>query len=375
MVLVTVAAGAPWLLAQDAARFFRIATGGVAGTYYPVGGLIADVISNPPGTRPCDRGGSCGVPGMIAVVQTSSGSVSNVEAIAAGAVETAFAQADIAYWAYAGKEVFNGAPAFDNLRAMTRLYTEAVHIVARADAEIDSISDLIGKRVSLDEVGSGTLADARLILAAHGIDEGLLITFNVKPNQAVSMMRKGELDAFFTIAGYPTGAVSELAYDLPISLVPLEDTKVAELRRAYPFFVADEIPAETYPGVAATPTVAVAALWLTGAEQPADEIEAVLEALYDPRNRERLDSGHPVGRQIVLEHALDGISVPLHPGAERFFELRDMLPLEPGVPLEAADPQDGAVPADVTPDAGDSGPVTGDERAAQADEPAPASSR
>ncbi|MDH3663247.1 MAG: TAXI family TRAP transporter solute-binding subunit, partial [Alphaproteobacteria bacterium] len=111
---------APALNAQDV-RFFRIGTGGVSGTYYPIGGLIAGIISNPPGSRSCEKGGSCGVPGLIATAQSSHGSVANVEAVASGAFDSGFAQSDIAYWAYNGTEIYEGSPGIANLRAIASL--------------------------------------------------------------------------------------------------------------------------------------------------------------------------------------------------------------------------------------------------------------
>ena len=103
-------------------RFFRIGTGGVAGTYYPIGGLIAGIISNPPGSRPCDKGGSCGVPGLIASAQSSNGSVANVEAVSKGQLDSAFTQSDIAFWAYTGTGIYEGKERVDNLRAIAGLY-------------------------------------------------------------------------------------------------------------------------------------------------------------------------------------------------------------------------------------------------------------
>ncbi|MCC2665908.1 MAG: immunogenic protein, partial [Geminicoccaceae bacterium] len=105
VALLAVLGGAPAASAQEM-QFFRIGTGGVAATYYPIGGLIADIISSPPGARPCDKGGSCGVPGLVAIAQSSNGSVANVNAIKSGELESGFAQSDIAYWAYTGTGIF-----------------------------------------------------------------------------------------------------------------------------------------------------------------------------------------------------------------------------------------------------------------------------
>ncbi len=117
-------------------EFFRIGTGGVWGTYYPIGSLVASAISNPPGSRPCEEGGSCGVQGLIAVSQAANGSVANVEAIASGTLESGFAQSDVAYWAYAGTGTFEGKGRIKGLRVIASLYPEAIHLVARKGSGI-----------------------------------------------------------------------------------------------------------------------------------------------------------------------------------------------------------------------------------------------
>ena len=149
--------------AQDM-QFFRIGTGGTAGTYYPIGGLIANAISNPPGSRACEEGGSCGVPGLVATAVASNGSVGNVNSINGGTLEAGFSQSDVAYWAQTGTGLWEGQPAVEKLRLIANLYPESIHLVARKDAGIASVADLKGKKVSLDEPGSGTLVDAKIIL-------------------------------------------------------------------------------------------------------------------------------------------------------------------------------------------------------------------
>ena len=147
-------------------RFFRIGTGGVAGTYYPVG-LIADIISNPPGARPCDKGSSCGVPG-VAIAQSSNGAVANVDAIVRDLER--FAQSDVALLGLYRHRDLPGQGKIENLRAIANLYPESVHIAAPRFGH-RQVGDLKGKRVSLDEPGSGTLVDARIILEAFGVSE------------------------------------------------------------------------------------------------------------------------------------------------------------------------------------------------------------
>ena len=129
--------------------FFRIGNGSTAGTYYPIGGIIAAAISNPPGGAPCADGGACGVPGLLASAMATAGSVENVEAIGRGRLESGFAQADVAHWAQTGTGNFAGLPPIENLRAIATLYPETLHIVARADAGIHSLADLRGKRVGI----------------------------------------------------------------------------------------------------------------------------------------------------------------------------------------------------------------------------------
>jgi uncharacterized protein len=300
-------------------RFFRIGTGGVAGTYYPIGGLIADIISHPPGARPCDRGGSCGVPGLVAIAQSSNGSVANVDAIASGGLESGFAQSDIAYWAYTGTGIYEGQGKVENLRAIANLYPESIHIVAGMGSGIESVRDLKGKRVSLDEPGSGTLVDARIILEAFGVAEDDMTAHYVKPSRASAMMDEGQLDAFAIVAGYPTGSVLERCATSGCELVAIQGAEVDALLERYPFFAKDIIPAHTYPGVGETATLSVGAQWLVGAEVDEDLVYGITKALWHENARKLLDDGHSKGRAITLATALDGIAVPLHPGAERYY--------------------------------------------------------
>lgn len=305
--------------AQDMS-FFRIGTGGTAGTYYPIGGLLANAISNPPGSRSCEEGGSCGVPGLIASAVSSNGSVANVNAIAGGTLESGFVQSDVANWAHSGTGIWEGKPAVDSLRAIANLYPESIHIVARADAGIASVADLRGKRVSLDEPGSGTLVDARIILEGFGIAEADIQAEFLKPNQAADRMRDGQMDAFFFVGGFPAGAIAELASQMAITLVPITGDGAAAIREAYPFFAEDLVPAGTYEGVAAdTTTLAVGAQWVTSADQPEELIYGITQALWNDNTRKLLDSGHAKGKAIRTETALSGVGIPLHPGAERFY--------------------------------------------------------
>ena len=317
--------GAAQRTAEAQTNLFRIGTGGVAGTYYPIGGLIADIISSPPGARPCERGGSCGVPGLIAIVQSSDGSVANIEAISDGSLESGFVQSDIAYGAYTGSGVFSGREPFDELRVVASLYVESVHLVARREAGIETVADLEGRPVSLDDMRSGTLGDARLLLGAYGLSEEDIEPYYLKPSRAVPMMREGKLDAFFITAGYPTASVSELTEDGTATLVPMTGQEIDQLLIDQPFFSYDRIPEGVYPGVPETPTIGVVAQWLVSSRLDEELVYGITKALWRDSARALLDQGHAKGREITLDTALNGLAIPLHPGAERFYREQGLL--------------------------------------------------
>ena len=301
-------------------RFFRIGTGSTSGTYFPIAGIIASAISSPPGSRSCDQGGSCGVPGLIAVAQSTNGSVDNVDAIGRGLLESGFVQADVAYWAYHGSGVFKDKGAIADLRAIANLYPESVHLVVRRDAGIASVRDLKGRRVSLDREGSGTKVDAELILMAYGLSPKDIEAHHVSVGVAIDMLRAGELDAFFFVAGSPAKAVSALAADSLISLVPINGAEADALTKDFPFFARHTIPAGSYFNVAATPTLSVGAQWMVSADADEQMVYEIARALWHPSTGTLLTQGHPTGSLILEESALDGIGVPLHPGAARYYE-------------------------------------------------------
>ncbi len=305
--------------AQDI-KFFTIGTGGTAYTYYPVGGVIANAISKPPGSRECGKGGSCGVDGLIASAVSSRGSVDNVNAIISGLRNSGFAQSDVAYWAYTGTGTMEGKAPAKDLRTIAALFQEHIHLVARADSGINSVADLKGKVVSLDEPGSGTYVDAKLILEANGMGVKDVTAEALKGNAASEALRNGKIDAYFVVAGYPTGSIVELASAEKIKLVPIDGAGAKALTDKYGFFAQSEIPEGTYEGVAGTSTVAVGAQWYTNAKESEDLIYKITKALWNKESRKLLDVGHAKGKTITAETALAGVGVPLHPGAEKFYK-------------------------------------------------------
>jgi hypothetical protein len=300
-------------------HFFRIATGSAASTYFPVGAVIASAISNPPGSRACDLGGSCGVPGLVVVAQTSDGSVANVSAVAKGLVDSGLATADIVHWAFTGEGLYFRNKPLINLRVIANLYPETLHIVVRKGAGIGNIHDLIGKRVSLDKPASGTRVNAEIVLAAYGVSTAQVKLFEVDPGRATDMIDADELDAFFLIAGYPTPAVADLALQNRIDLLSIKGVEVDRILKRHKFFARDFIPSGIYEGLGAVESLSVGAQWVVASAADEELIYQITKALWNPHNRDLLSAGHPQARRIRLELALAGISTPLHPGAERYY--------------------------------------------------------
>ncbi len=305
--------------------FFTIGTGGTAYTYYPVGGMIANAISKPPGSRECGKGGSCGVDGLIASAVSSRGSVDNVNAIISGLRNSGFAQSDVAYWAYTGTGTMEGKEPAKNLRTIAALFQEHIHLVALKKSNINSVKDLKGKRVSLDEPGSGTYVDAKLILESNGLSTNDVKAEALKGKAATDALRNGKVDAIFVVAGYPTGAIVELASAVDIKLVPIDGSGAKALTSKYGFFSESPIPSGTYEGVDAVNTVAVGAQWFTSAKEDTDLIYKITKALWNKESRKLMDVGHAKGKTITPDTALSGVGVPLHPGAEKFYKEAGLL--------------------------------------------------
>jgi uncharacterized protein len=306
------------LAAVEEIRFIRIGTGPIGGTYFPVGGLIANIISGPPGSMPCDIGGSCGVPGLIAAAVSTQGSVENVDALMAGRLDLALCQANIAHDAFTGSGAYAGKP-MAALRTIGNLFPEAVHVVARQDRKIETIAQLRGRRVALGERNSGTFVTARMVLRAYGLAPNDLKPVYEKLARSAEMLTTGDIDAFFMVGGQPMAAVAHAADRAEITLLPIRGGDAERIIKAQPFFAITTIPADTYRGVAATETIGVGAQLLVSADRETDLVYAITRALWDPRNRKVLDSGNPNAQRMHAHEAVKGLSVPLHPGAERYY--------------------------------------------------------
>jgi TRAP transporter TAXI family solute receptor len=307
--------------AQDM-RFFRIGTGGAGGTYYPIGGLIANAVSNPPGSRPCDKGGSCGVPGLVAIAVSTNASVANVNAIQAGQLDAALAGAQSVVQGYKGEGKFTGNPK-DKIRVIANLYPEDMHLVLPKGEQISSLKDLNGKRVGVAAAGSGTQVSVRMILKHYGIEAD---EQELGLSQSSQRLADGQLDAFFYAGGTPFAALIQLGSTKGFELYKFTADEIKEINGIIPYYVESLIPAGVYENIDYdVPTVAVNGQLITSADQPDDLIYEITKALWNDNTRKLLDKGHAKGKDIRPENALKGVLAPLHPGAEKFYKEAGMI--------------------------------------------------
>jgi uncharacterized protein len=285
----------------------RIGTGGLLGVYYPVGKALAQGITR-----------SAISPDLIAVEQTSGGSVGNLQALLAGEIEAGLVQADVAYRAMQGEEPFAGLGGAGQVRAVASLYPERLQILTRRDAGILRIQDFRGKSLSLDEVGSGTLAVMRIVLDAHGLGEKDFDPVYLKPEFTQERLATGKLQGFSLMAGTPAKAIADI-FGQDHFLVPVEPEIAARISQAYPYLTAGVIPEGTYQGVPQTPTIEVHALLVVREDMDEDLVYGMTAAIWNEQTQALLREAHPQGRFVTMDSALSGVSIPLHPGAQRFY--------------------------------------------------------
>ena len=322
-----VSLGAGTAFAQDP-TFFRIGTGSAGGTYFPIGGTIANGISAPPGSRPCDEGGQCGVPGLIAIAQSTTASVFNNTAVQNGELEAGMAAADVTRSMYLGEGKFDGKP-HDKLRIVANLYPEDLHLVLPEGGSIASLSDLEGKRVGIAQAGSGTQVAVEMMLAEWGLNRDNYDEAELNNSQSAERMADGQLDAYFYAAGWPVSAMVQLSTTKGMELHSFSDADLAKINVIIPAYIPSAIPAGVYEGVDyEVKTPAVSALLVVSSDLSEELVYGITKALWNDNTRKLLDNGHAKGKQITPDTALDGIAalgVPLHAGAEKFYKEAGLL--------------------------------------------------
>jgi len=320
---------------------FQIATGSTTGSYFPVGQVLADLLSHPPGVGRCQTADVCGPAGLIVSTRASEGSIANVIAVNAGNVSSGIAQTDVVAMAVAGKGPFAKSGPAKQLRVIANLYGEDVHLLAAKDSNIKSVADLRGKRVSLSSEGSGTINTARAILAAFRLSERSVVPNYDSGEKATDLLQAGKLDAVFYVGGTPVNLIEQLLDEGVATLVPINGDGRTRLLRAQPHLYAHTIPLGSYTGAGEVETVAVDALWITDASQPDALIYGVVRSLFNPANRASLNAERVGAHFVELESAARGFTAPLHPGAARFFMEMGALDPQPQAPPPAP-PSKGA---------------------------------
>lgn len=309
----------PPLSAVEGLNLIRIGTGGKTGVYYPIGNIIANGLTGANTSKGKDTNFENGIPGYIGVAQNSAGSIENVKKVASGEIEAGLVQADVAEWASKGEHVFKGIEQVRGIRAIASLYPEKFQIVVRRDAHIYSVDDLRGKRISIDEIGSGTLAAMRIVLEAHDMNEKDLLPVYLKPIFTRDKFVKGDLQGFVMMAGVPMAAVSQLS-NIGINLVPISPKAAAWIEKRYPYLVPGSIPANSYESVPEITTIQVHALMVVNETMEDKLAYQITAALWSQRTLKMLREGHPQGKSITPETAFAGISIPLHPGSQKFYQ-------------------------------------------------------
>ena len=285
-------------------KFLNIGTGGTAGTYYPIGGAIAEVLNKE-------------IPGMSASAQSTGASVANVNMLGDGTIDLATVQNDIAYYAAHGTEMFVDKKV-DGLKGVASLYPETCQFVTLKSSGIKSLSELKGKRIAVGAVGSGVEANVRQILAAYGISYDDIDAQYLSFAEGASALKDGNVDVAVLTAGYPTASVQDIAAQNPVRLLPVEDKIADDLIAKYPFYTKTVIPAGTYAGFdEAIPSVSVMAMLVAGPSVNADLGYSITKAIFS--NLDRLQAAHAVGKQITKDTAKAGMSLPMNAGAEKYF--------------------------------------------------------
>ena len=289
---------------DQTARLLMV-TGGTSGTYYAYGGIIATMLSNK-------------LPNVEITANTSGASAANARSLNNGEAELAILQNDVLDYAFNGIEMLSDDGGMPTLRTIATLYPEVVQIVATKSSGIAWVADLKGKRVCVGDAGSGTEANARQVLAAYGLDfSDLGKVENLSFGDAATAMQNGTIDASFTTAGVPNPAITELNSSTNIVIIPIDGAEAAGMMADYPFYSKFTIPDDAY-GIPGVETVAILATLACTKDLDEDLVYELTKTLFE--NQAELAAGHAKGNELSAQSAVQGVSIPFHPGAEKYFE-------------------------------------------------------
>ncbi|HOC09160.1 MAG TPA: TAXI family TRAP transporter solute-binding subunit [Bacillota bacterium] len=284
--------------------FITVATGPTSGLYYPIGGAFSSVIKNKLGYK--------------SSAQSTGASVENINLIMEGKADMAITMADAIAQAYDGTGAFEGKQPMKNLRAMMGLYPNYVQIVTTDKTGITKFEDLKGKRVGIGAPNSGVELNARMMYEAHGMTYEDSKVDYLNYGEAIDQMKNGLIDAAFVTSGIPNATVMELGVTNKIVIVPIEGEGADRLIEKYPFFVREVIPKETYNTDADANTVTVRNIMIVREELPEEVVYDLTKGIYE--NIADIKASHNTAdKHISLENSQIGVSIPFHPGAEKYF--------------------------------------------------------
>jgi TRAP transporter TAXI family solute receptor len=305
-VAASVALGAftaPMALGAD--TFVNVLTGGTSGVYYPLGVALANVIGK-------------ALPSVKTSAQATKASVENLNLLQSGRGEIAFTLGDSLSDAWKGNEEAGFKQPLKKLRGIAAIYPNYIQIVARADSGIKTLADLKGKKISVGAPKSGTELNARAILHAAGIDYKDFAKVEYLPfGESVELMKNRQIDITLQSAGLGVSSLRDLAASVPIVVVPIPAEVIAKTND--PAYIPATIPAETYHGQSANvPTAAVQNYLVTHEGVSDDIVYGMTKALWT--HLDQLVAAHSAAKAIKLQNALQGMPVPLHPGAEKYYK-------------------------------------------------------
>jgi TRAP transporter TAXI family solute receptor len=298
--------------AQAKTQFVTIGTGGITGVYYPTGGAIAKMVNKKKKEY-----------GIRATVESTGGSVFNINAVMNGDLEFGIAQSDRQYQAVNGMAEWKDKGPQKDLRAVFSIHPESVTLVAAVDAGINKIQDLKGKKVNIGNPGSGQRQNAIDALEAVGINyEKDLKAESIKASEAASLLQDGRIDAFFYTVGHPSGSIKEATSGArKVRLATVAGPGIDALLAKYPYYAKATIPVSMYPGAQNdkdVETFGVKATLITSAKVPDEIVYAITKEVFD--NFDEFKKLHPAYATLTKEQMLEGLSAPIHPGAMKYYK-------------------------------------------------------
>ena len=296
-----------------AAEFITIGTGSVTGTYYPTGGAICRLVNK----MKKETGIRCSV-------ESTGGSVYNINTIKNGELDFGISQSDVVYQAYRGEKKFEGKTV-KKLRSVMAIYPELFTFVSNRKANINKIEDIKGKRINVGNPGSGTEATAYGLFKATGIKKSDLALAGVlKAAEAPDSLRDGKVDGYFFIVGHPAANVKDATTSVDSKIVPIYGPAVDEYVKANPYFAKADIPGGMYRGNPdPIPTFGVKAVLITSTDISEKAVYTLVKSILE--NFDSFKRLHPAYANITKKSLLDGLSAPLHEGALKYYKEAGLL--------------------------------------------------